>query len=140
MDAVRDQVKMRRARFQDQERRLAREKTIKYKGTVSIKIEVLHFPWHNTGEPDERNVERLKKCFRDEGCRRLALRNHIPAVIDQPQLDVALRTSGIPPGQPLEDPRDGYPELEFPPGYQLECLHGQDRVRAAAKVLLPGAY
>lgn len=118
VDSVHDQVKMRRAWFQDQARRLAREKAIKYKGTVSIKIEVLHFPWHDTGEPDERNVERLKKCFRDEGCCRLELQNHIPAVIDQPQLDAALRTSGIPAEQPLEDPRDGYPELKFPPGHR----------------------
>jgi hypothetical protein len=30
------------------------------------------------------------------------------------------------------------PELDFPPGYLLECLHGRDRVRAAARVLPPG--
>lgn len=82
VDSVHNQVKMRRARFQDRERRLAGEKTIKYKGTVSIKIEILHFPWHDIGEPVKRNVERLKKCFQDEGCRRLELPNHIPAIID----------------------------------------------------------
>lgn len=29
----------------------------------------------------------------------------------------------------------GYAELEFPPGLQVECLHGQHRFLAAATVL-----
>ena len=32
---------------------------------------------------------------------------------------------------------DGYPELAFPDGYQLECLHGKDRIQAAREFLSP---
>src|SRR4051794_10725259 len=88
-------LEMRRARLQDQERRLAAERSLKYRGTASIKIEALHFPQDKARELNEKNVARLKRCFREEGCRRLDLRNHIPAVIDQSQLNAALRASEI---------------------------------------------
>ena len=30
-----------------------------------------------------------------------------------------------------------YPELVFPNGYRLECLHGQHRIQAAQRIFLP---
>jgi hypothetical protein len=124
---------MRRARFREQERRLATERSVKFRGTASIKIGILHFQGDKTGDVDhKKNVKRLEKIFRGEGCDRLKLRNHIVAVVDQQRLDSALR---ILAEQLLADPRDDYPTLNFPPGYQLECLHGQARVDAAAQVL-----
>jgi Protein of unknown function (DUF3723) len=127
---------MRCARFLAQERRQEAERAIKYRGTASIKLDVLHFPCEESREPDEKNVERLRKLFREEGgCRRLDLRNHIPAVISQPQLEAAIEASGTSAELLLEDARDGYRELDFPPGYRLECLHGRHRALAAARVL-----
>jgi hypothetical protein len=72
---------MRRARFLEQEQRQEGERSIKYRGTASIKLDVLHFPCEESREPDKKNVKRLRNLFREEGgC--LDLRNHIPAVID----------------------------------------------------------
>jgi hypothetical protein len=76
---------------------------------------------------------RLAGCF--SCCRRLDLRNHIPAVISQPQLEAAIEASRTSAERLLEDARDDYPELDFPPGYRLECLHGRHRTLAAAQVL-----
>jgi hypothetical protein len=135
-----------RAQLQAQERRLEAEKGIKYKGTASIKIEVLQFRSDKIKTTDKakkeverpKNVERLEKVFRDEGCLRLDFKNHIPAVIDQQQLDTALRAAGITADQLLTKSHDSYPELEFPPGYKLECLKGSGRGGAAPHVLPPG--
>jgi hypothetical protein len=57
---------------------------------------VLHFQQNKTGDPDyESNVKRLTKVFRDEGCQRMKLQNHIPVVVDQQRLNIALRNFGI---------------------------------------------
>jgi hypothetical protein len=129
-------LKMRRTRFLEQEKRQEAEKVIKYRGTASIELDVLHFPRTKSREPDEKNVERLESLFREEdGCRRLELRHHIPAVLSQAHLDAALEASEISAERLLDHARDGYPKLDFPPGYQLDCLHGRHRVLAAKKVL-----
>jgi hypothetical protein len=107
---------MQRARFLEQERRQEAERSIKYRGTASIKLDVLHFPCEESREPDENNVERLRNLFRGEGgCRRLDLRNHIPAVISQPQLEAVIEASKTSAERLLEDGRDDYPELDFRP-------------------------
>ncbi|KAH7108729.1 hypothetical protein B0J11DRAFT_241648 [Dendryphion nanum] len=129
---------MRRARFLDTNRRHVAERSIKYRGTASIKLNVLHFPCEKSRQLDENNVERLRNLFREEGgCRRLDLRNHVPAIISQSQLEAAITASQISAERLLEDARNGYPELDFPPGYRLECLHGRHRILAAAQVLPP---
>lgn len=131
-----DYLEMRRARFQEQERRLATERSLKFRGTASIKLEVLHFQQDKREDHErQKNTKRLENIFRDAGYDRLDLRNHIVAVIDQQRLDASIRDSGISAQKLFADPRDGYPKLDFPPGYQLECLHGQARVEAATKVL-----
>lgn len=38
--------------------------------------------------------------------------------------------------QLTEHSSDGYPELVFPAGYWLECLHRQDRIQAAKELRL----
>lgn len=84
-------LEIRRARFLEEERRQEAERSIKYRGTASIKLDVLHFPYKESREPDKKNVKRLRNLFRREGgCRRLDLRNHIPAVISQARLEAAI--------------------------------------------------
>ena len=123
---------MQRNQFLQRERKLATEKRNKFKGTASIRLDVLHF----TCEDDKSNTERLKNFFHEAGgCDRLESRNHIVAMVDQKRLDNALRDSGI-SAERLSD--DSYPELDFPPGHRLKCLTGQGRVLAATKVLPPG--
>ncbi|KAL2410572.1 hypothetical protein ABEF91_000561 [Exophiala dermatitidis] len=128
---------MRRARLLGKERSIVTEKALKCKGMVSVRLEVLSFPEIKTKDPTKlkSNVKRLKKAFQDEGCWRLPLPNHIPAQIDKQSLDAALRHSQRSSKELFVGPRDEYPELEFPPGYQLMCLDGQSRALAAAKVL-----
>jgi hypothetical protein len=128
---------MRQARFLDQEKRLAAERQIKYKGTARIRLEVLHFQWNEPRELNQKNLERLKKCFQTEGCHRLEWENHIPAIIDESQLDDAMVASDISAERLLSNLSDDYPELKFPAGYQLECLHGRHRVQAGRETLPP---
>ncbi|ERF71962.1 hypothetical protein EPUS_06521 [Endocarpon pusillum Z07020] len=110
---------MRRARFLEQERRQEAERSIKYRGTARIKLDALHFPCEESREPDKNNVERLKNLFHGEGgCRRLDLRNHIPAFNSQPQLEAVTEAIEISTERLLEDARGGYPEPDFPPGYR----------------------
>ena len=125
---------MLQSRTSDQEQRLVAERLVKYTGTARVKLEFLHFP----NEPRElnlKNVERLKKCFQTEGCYRLVLENRIPAIIDASQLNDALQASGILATELLSHPKEGYPELKFPAGYQLTCLHGRHRIQAGREVL-----
>lgn len=112
---------------------MAAERKAKYKGAASIKIQVLHFQH----KQDKQNVKNLEKLFRT-GYDRLDVRNHIPAIIDQQSLNAALEKSGTSADALLGGAHDSYVELDFPPGFQLPCLHGRDRVDAAANLLPVG--
>lgn len=121
--------------FSEEEHRLAAETSIKYRGTACIELEALTFAY----EADEKNVMRLKKFFKKNGCNRLDVRNHIPAVISQEQLDIAIRNSNTTAKALMNGchTRDSFVELRFPVNFRLQCLHGSDRVRAATEVLSP---
>jgi hypothetical protein len=133
---------MRQAEARREDLRLDAERRLQYKGTACIGLEFLNFRRCESGkeneeyEPDRENVEYLKGCFRKEGCRQVDVGNHIPALIDQQSLDDALQAAGISANQ-LRSPSGGYPELAFPDGFQLECLHGKDRIQAAREYLSP---
>ena len=120
-------------RIEDEDRHLEAERRDKYRGTARIRLEWLQFHSGERRELDRRNVERLKTIFRKD-CRRQDVHNHIQALVEQQHLDVALRISGVERGELLSHPP---PELVFPPGYQLECLHGQHRIQAGKEVLSP---
>jgi hypothetical protein len=117
------------------DQRLAEERRIKYRGTAIIRLEFLDFPCDECRELDPKNVERLKKCFRTEGCHRLELENHIPAIVEQSALNNALRTAGKSSDELLSQTEESYVELKFPVGYRLACLHGQHRIQAGREHL-----
>jgi hypothetical protein len=96
---------------------------------------VLHFPCGNSRELNEHNIERLKRLFREQGCRRLEIRNHIPAIIDKELLYAATQTTGIIPKTLLTKPTNNYLELEFLPRCRLEYLYSRYRLRVGAEVL-----
>ena len=73
---------------------LEKEKTIKYKGTARVKLEWLHF---KEKQLDIKIVQDLESRFLKD-CRRLNTQNHVPAIINEQQLDCALRISGITAG------------------------------------------
>lgn len=60
------------------------------------------------------------------------------SLIDQNHFNIALAASSITAEELLVSPRDRYPSLEFPLGFQLNCLHGRHRVQAGAETLPPG--
>jgi hypothetical protein len=122
---------MSRRRFVEQERRLAEELSAKFKGTASVNIAILDFPFKKLRDEDEKNTERLEKLFKKQkGCRDWDVFNHIPAVIQQDQLDAALERSRI-SSEALLEARDGHLQLDFPTGFLLSCLRGQHRALAA---------
>jgi hypothetical protein len=125
------------AQVEQEDIRLEAERRVKYRGTARIKLEALHFRRDESRELDKGHVEYLKQCFKKEGCRPLEVSHHIPAVIDQERLNTAILASGISAKDLLSNPRDGYPELVFPAGYQLECLHGRHRIQAGREFLSP---
>jgi len=127
---------MRQARVREEEVRLEAEKRLKFKGTARIRLEQLHFPWTDAKELNEKNLGRLKAIFQQDGCRRLEMQHHIPAIIDDGRLDAAIITAGVSPRTLLSPPTpDGYPELVFPNGEILECLHGRHRIQAGKEFL-----
>ncbi|KAH8727397.1 hypothetical protein GQ44DRAFT_584583, partial [Phaeosphaeriaceae sp. PMI808] len=122
---------MSRRRFVEQERRLAEELSTKFRGTASVNIAVLDFPFKKLRDEDEKNIERLEKLFKKQkGCRDWDVFNHIPAVIQQDQLDAALERSNI-SSEALLEARNGHLQLDFPNGFLLSCLRGQHRALAA---------
>lgn len=78
-----------------------------------------------------RNLEKLFQTEYD----RLDVRNHVPAVIDQQSLDAAVWETGLSDDTLMRSAHETYAELNFPPGFRLECLHGRDRIQAAAPLL-----
>jgi hypothetical protein len=120
-------------RFLDWERALAVEKSAKSRGSANIKLEVLYFQ----RDSDDRNTRRLTTLFRKGGHHRLDSHNHVLAVIDAQSLESALRDSGLSADMLLDNSQGSYRDLNFPPGFRLRCLHGVDRVQAAAQSLPP---
>ena len=127
---------MQSAQALEEESKNEEEKSIKYKGTAHIRLKWLHFRWNEPRELNSKIVQDLISCFQKD-CRRLDIRNHIPALINQQDLDSALRVSKILKGVLPTNSQHEYPELDFWAGYQLECLHGRHRIQAAKQVLSP---
>lgn len=133
---------MRGSRFSEEELRLEKERYVKYQGTARVRLEVLDFQWNEPRELSRKNVERLKEIFQGDkmlhgNVRRLDPRNHIPAVIEQSDLNDAILTSEVSAERLLSNPDNNPPVLKFAAGYRLTCLHGQHRIQAAREVLPP---
>ena len=126
---------MRRARFIERERRIAAERILKLRGAARVKIEVLYFPHDpkNSRDVDDKHAEKLTTLLKAGNEQDISqFRSRVPAIIDQHQLEDAIAASGI-SAERLLDPRE-CPELDFPAGFQLKCLHGQHRIKAAANI------
>ncbi len=127
-------------RFDAERRRICR-------GSVLVRFE--HLKWNEYTKQNEakrktdpKHVERIKQIFIKRGCRPRDVGNHIPALVDQQRLEVALedaRRNGkwkmntLPSNSATIDAPDGYPELNFPSG--IECLRGRHRIRAGEEWL-----
>ena len=116
------------------EREVSEQKISNYKGTAFVHLSALTFP--NPVRPiDQGHVARLKRVFDKEGCRRLELEHHIPAIIDDASLQVAMHFSDMSIEMLRAASAVDPPELRFPEGTVLECLHGRHRIMAAQQHL-----
>lgn len=89
-------LEMRPSRFHVQEVRLEAERSVKYKGAAGVKLEVvLHSQRNKPRELSRKIFERLKETFRTDNIHRLEPRNHMPATIDQCDLDNVIQVSEI---------------------------------------------
>jgi len=127
---------MQQSKIMERERKLAAERSSKCWGTVSVRVDILDFP---NEEEEEENVESLVELF-EKDFRGLKPLYHIPAKIEKPHLESALKCSKL----SLERLKagadlDGYPELNFPVGFRLKCYRGLHRAEAARRILPPGA-
>lgn len=119
------------------ELKLHSEQCVQYRGTARVRLENLYFEWNQPRELSRKNVDRLKEIFRIESIRRLEPRHHVPAAVDQSDLDAALRTSNVTAENLLNNPDNDPPVLKFPPLHRLTCLHGRHRIQAARETLDP---
>ena len=126
---------MRQSQLSELELKLYAERCVQYRGTARVRLETLHFEWNEPREQSRKNVERLKRIFQTESVRRLEPRNYIPAVVDETDLDDALKASKVSADNLLSNPDDGPPTLKFPPRHRLTCLHGRHRIQAARETL-----
>ena len=123
-------------RYEDSD--LEKERRLKFRGTVRIRLEALTFLWNEPRELDTKNVDYLKSCFQKDSCYRLIPQNHVPAIIDEDCFTSTILASGLSKRDLLSQQAAGIPELVLPDGFQLRCLHGKHRIQAARETLLPG--
>lgn len=116
----------------NRESELEAEKKIEFLGTARVALRWLHF---TDGFINLKHVRKLQSIFRKD-CQRIDVHNHVPAVIDQQYLARALREANISANVLLKTVVKDLPNLDFWPGFQLECLHGKHRIKAAKDVLL----
>ncbi|KAL2048962.1 hypothetical protein ABVK25_010815 [Lepraria finkii] len=110
------------------------EKQSNFRGSAKIHLRHLNYD-SDTSFLDPKNVARLVQIFELEGCLRLDLEHHIPAVIGNDVLQHSLNASGVnrndlfTPGIP--------PTLDFPAQVALTCLHGKHLIAAAQEFVEP---
>ncbi|KAJ5443130.1 hypothetical protein N7445_004243 [Penicillium cf. griseofulvum] len=127
---------MSRALFTEEEVQLASERQLKYIGTAKVSISQIQFDPPLPRDLDPKNLDRLRRVFRQNHCRRLDVDNHVPAIVSPHDLTDALRKANISQQSLLTTDARQLPRISFLEG-QLLGLHGRHRVQAGAEVLPP---
>lgn len=120
---------------QNQSRILASQKS-SYKGSARILLSSFYRP-HPTEHPrafDQTNVDRLKVIFRNQGIRRTHRNNHIPVLLSEDDLHLALQRSDVQESDLINHPMGSPPLLKFQE-HSLRYLHGRHRLAAAESLL-----
>jgi hypothetical protein len=121
----------------EQERKLAEDREENFQGTACVSLRRLIFKPKYLRGVDRKNIKRLKRIFARQGCLRLSPPNHVPAIIIEQDLNVALQYLGRTLKDLLYSAQDAPPKLTLPLKYMLKCLHGQHRILAALEILTP---
>lgn len=106
-----------------------------FKGSAEVKLKHLAFDLKAVREIDPKNVARLKSIFRLESCSRLDPQHHIPALLSLQDLEIAAGISHVSIESLSSPVENRFVQLNFPEGYQLQCLHGRHRIQAAKEHL-----
>ena len=110
--------------------RVEQERYQKYLGIANVKLQTLEFP----PSESEKYKDHLISRFLQQGCRSSKdLRHRINATISQEDFNFAIETSRISQTTLLVD-SPPYAELDFPPGFRLQCLHGKAVIKAAEEI------
>jgi hypothetical protein len=119
------------------EKRLIADRSTFARGTARIRFQHLRFIHEHDRKRDNEKLQReLKKSYTTQGYLRLELKHHIPALIDQRQIDDAIRTSErVDQKCRLDSPKSLPPEVKFPADFSVECLQGRLRVEAGKEVM-----
>ncbi|KAF2752682.1 hypothetical protein EJ05DRAFT_446384 [Pseudovirgaria hyperparasitica] len=113
---------------------ILQERTAKFLGKARVLLDSLQFPKQVLVDLQRHNVDRLKRVFELEGCRRLEPDRHIPALIDAKDLQSALEytaTDHVTSETLLDNPDALPPLLKLPSHLSIQCLRGKHRVTAA---------
>ncbi|EED20933.1 conserved hypothetical protein [Talaromyces stipitatus ATCC 10500] len=124
------------SQFTDTELRLGIERSDRYKGTAKIDFSDIRFNSNLSRPLEQQNIVRLREIFLQEGCRRFEIQNHVTAVVSQRHLRMALEAAGATDTDLFTSDPNQMPHLQFSES-QVNCLHGQHRIQAAAEILPP---
>ncbi|KAI9727190.1 MAG: hypothetical protein M1834_008498 [Cirrosporium novae-zelandiae] len=114
-----------------------KEKQSCFRGTARIDLQHLQFK-RLVRELDYANISRLINVFKSEqGCNRLEPEHHVPALINDEDLNLVLQKSNVSPTDLLKPQTEPY-YLAIPNWMKLSCLHGRHRIYAARTFLRPG--
>ena len=117
--------------------RLSEEKRKHFLGCAKIDLKHLNFSQSSARELDDENIQRLLSAFKLRGCLRLDIQYHVPATINAHFLGQVVRNSGASMTDVRSHEAACWPTLRLPEGSEIECLHGQHRLAAARRYLLP---
>lgn len=120
--------------YTDAEFRLATERNLKYQGTARVDLNQIVPHPTIARNIDSKNVRRLCGIFGKDGCRRLSLHNHVTAIVSRQDLNSALRAARVGAHELMTNSEDRHPLLHFSTG-QVQCLHGQHRLKAGEEFL-----
>ena len=118
-----------------QETRLEEERKQFYCGSARVDLDTISFDDAPTNQAHHSNVARLVSTFERAGCLRLDPQYHVPAVISQEQLNLAIRNAGSAPEALFHQDPARLPILVFPDDFRVQCLHGRHRIEAAKQYL-----
>jgi hypothetical protein len=108
-----------------------------YRGSAKVLLSSFYHPPTNE-QPralDRKNVNRLKTIFREQGFRRKDPHNHVPVLLGEEALRLALQRSNVQEKDLINHPADTPPLLELET-HSLRYLHGRHRLMAAEDLLV----
>ena len=117
--------------------RILKSRDASFKGSAVLKISSFYTPdKHIPREFNGKNVERLKRNFKQEGLRRSDPENRIPVLLDKDEFTSALLLSNLRESDLITHRLEEMPDLKAKE-HSIHYLHGRHRLAAAKELLVP---